>query len=323
MVIGEKMTTPNTSKDAGELAAELVERFSDHVDLSEDELAQKIDKLASEFKMPLDEAQRSVKNNLMSEYDIEEDDVGEGGEPNSHVLVGEINQDEQWVDVTVKVDQLWEPNSDSIAQVGLVGDESGKIKFVSFETSDLPEIKEGQSYELTNVVTDEYDGDYSIKLNRTTGINPIDDDVEIGENKETMTGAIVDLQGGSGLIERCPEDGCTRVLRNGRCTEHGEVDGVDDLRIKAVLDTGVSVQKVIFNAEATEEITGISLDKAVEMAREEMDRDVVERKIRKMVVGKYYEITGPMLGDNLLANEFEESPQTDNAEAVLTKARSI
>jgi len=314
------MTTPNTNKDAGELASELVEELSDHAELSKDEIEQQISKLANQYSMPVKEAHRSVRNNLMEKYDIGDGDVDLG---NQEVLVGEINQDEQWVDVTVKVDQLWEPKSDSVGQVGLVGDESGKTKFISWAKSDVPELEEGKSYKLTNVVTDEYQGDYSIKLNKTSGVNPIDEDVEIGENKETMSGAIVDLQKGSGLIERCPEDGCTRVLRNGRCSEHGDVDGVDDIRIKAVLDTGLSTQVVIFNAEATEEITDISLSDAIEMARAEMERSVVADEIREKIVGQYYEITGPMLGEYLLANEFEQTPQTHDAEAVLAKARSI
>ncbi|ERG88322.1 MAG: hypothetical protein J07HX5_00466, partial [halophilic archaeon J07HX5] len=49
----------------------------------------------------------------------------------------------------------WEPGHDSISQVGLLGDESGTIKFVAFDTSDLPELAAEAGYALGNVVTDE------------------------------------------------------------------------------------------------------------------------------------------------------------------------
>ena len=45
--------------------------------------------------------------------------------------VMEINEPGLWVDLKVKVAQLWETNSDAISQSGLVGDETGIIKFVS------------------------------------------------------------------------------------------------------------------------------------------------------------------------------------------------
>jgi replication factor A1 len=239
------------------------------------------------------------------------------------VLVDEIDQDEQWVDVTVKVVDLWEPRSDSISQVGLVGDESGRIKFVAFETSELDELEEGASYKLGNVVTDEYQGDYSIKLNRTTTITELDEEIEVGDSTTTVEGALVDVQSGSGLIKRCPEEGCTRVLQNGRCSEHGEVDGEFDLRIKAVLDNGQEVQDVIFNREATEELTGIGLEDAKQQAQDALDTSVVADGIRTDILGRYYRVTGPTLGRYVLANEFEQLDSPTDTDAVLTKARSL
>ena len=86
------------------------------------------------------------------------------------VALETIDSEGQWLDVLVTVDQLWEPYSDSMAQVGLVEDSTGKTKFVAFETSELPELEAGASYRLSNVVTDEYEGDFSIKLNSQTEI---------------------------------------------------------------------------------------------------------------------------------------------------------
>ena len=119
--------------------------------------------------------------------------------------------------MTVKVVDLWEPRSDAVAQVGLLGDESGTIKFTKWSKSDLPTLEEGAVYDLRNVVTDEYEGRFSVKLNRTTTIEELDEEIEVGDDDLTIEGALVDIQSGSGLIKRCPEDDCTRVLQNGRC----------------------------------------------------------------------------------------------------------
>ena len=251
---------------------------------------------------------------------MERDDLGRGG--SESVLVNEIDEDEQWVDLRVKLVDLWEPRSDSISQVGLVGDESGTIKFVSFETSDLPELEEGACYALSNVVTDEYEGNYSVKLNRTTQITEIDEEIEVGDNADTVEGALVDIQSGSGLIKRCPEDDCTRVLQNGRCSEHGQVEGEFDLRIKGVLDDGETVTEVIFDREATEHLTGMGLEEAKEMAMDALDTTVVAEEMADDVLGRYYRVTGPTFGRYVLVDEME-NPGAVDVETALIEARSI
>jgi replication factor A1 len=302
-------------------AREIVEQFSEHLDLEVDEVEQRLDNLVNEYRVPVEEARRSVVNNYLDEADVERDAI-RGGDGEA-ATVADIDADEQWLDVTVKVVDLWEPGSDAISQVGLVGDESGTIKFVAFETSDLPELEEGAVYELGNVVTDEYQGNYSIKLNRTTSITQLDEEIEVGDDTDTVEGALVDIQSGSGLIKRCPEEGCTRVLQNGRCSEHGDVEGEFDMRVKGVIDDGATVQEVIFDREATEELSGITLDEAKSMAMDALDTTVVAEEIRADVLGRYYRVTGPTLGRYLLVDEFEALTEPADAESVLIKARSM
>jgi len=81
-----------------------------------------------------------------------------------------------------------EPCSDSVGQVGLLGDESGTIKFTKWAKSDLAELEEGTVYDLGNVVTDEYEGRYSVKLNSTTTIEERDEDLEVGNDDTTVEG---------------------------------------------------------------------------------------------------------------------------------------
>ncbi|UPM43975.1 replication factor A [Halocatena salina] len=303
-----------------QLAESVHAQFSDHLDVDVDEIEERLETLVSEYKVPPEEARRSLVNNYLSETEMDREQLSDG--TTDLTPLSEIDTDEEWIDVQAKVLELWEPRNDAISQVGLLGDESGRIKFVSFTTSDLPLLEEDTVYQLSNVVTDEYDGRFSVKLNRTTSIQQLDTDIEVGDDTTEIKGALVDIQRGSGLIKRCPQEDCTRVLQNGRCSEHGEVEGEFDLRIKGVLDDGSTVQELVFDREATEELTDITLDRAKEMAMDALDTSVVTDEMKAATLGQYYRVRGPMLGRYLLVNEFERLGSVDTNEA-LTKVRSI
>lgn len=92
---------------------------------------------------------------------------------NAITAISAINSGDQWLNVEAQVAELWEPRSDSIAQVGLLADSSGKTKFIVWEASDAPELEEGEAYEFTNVVSEEYDGRYSVQVNSQTSVERI------------------------------------------------------------------------------------------------------------------------------------------------------
>lgn len=301
-------------------AEELVEEFSDHLELDVEEVDEQLSELVDEYTLPVEEAVRSLRSNYIEDAGLESEDALSS---NDEVLVNDPDEDGQWVDIRVTVTDLWTPNSDSIAQVGLVGDESGENKFVSFETSDLPELEEGESYLLENVVTDEYDGNVSIKLNRTTEITHLEESVEVGDDTEEFDGVLIDIQSASGLIKRCSHDDCTRVIDSGRCSEHGTVDDpIFDLRIKAVFDNGLETTEAIFNEEMTEQLTGISLEEATAIAEEKMDTGAVMDEIFELVHGRNLHIEGPRYNEYLLVDEYGPSHEVDTT-AVADKVRSI
>ena len=310
--------------DVRQHAEDVREQFSEHLDLTVEEVEERLDNLVNEYRVPIEEARRSVVSHYLDEAGLERDDVRSGGGGGSEEMnVEDVDEDEMWLALTAKIVDLWEPRSDAVGQVGLLGDETGTIKFTKWADSDLPELEEGKVYRLGNLVSDEYQGDYSVKLNRTTTVEELDEDIEVGDNTEEVTGALVDIQSGSGLIKRCPEEGCTRVLQNGRCSEHGEVEGEFDLRIKGVLDDGVEVHEVIFDKEATEELTGIGLQEAQDMAMDALDTTVVAEEMREQTLGLYYRVAGPTMGRYLLVDEMEELAGPTDAEDVLIRARSM
>ncbi|NKE34241.1 replication factor A [Natronococcus sp. JC468] len=307
--------------DVRQHADDIHDQFSDHIDVSVDDVEDRLTTLVDEYKVPIDEARRSVTNHYLEEAGLEREDLAGGSSEAAEIE--DVDEPEQWIDLTAKVIELWEPRSDSVAQVGLLGDPTGTIKFTKWAKSELPTLDEGGVYELRNVVTDEYEGRYSVKLNSTTVIEELDEDMEVGDDTSEIEGALVDMQSGSGLIKRCPKEDCTRVLQNGRCNEHGEVEGEFDLRIKAVVDDGLDAHEVIFDKDATENLTGISLEEAKDMAMDALDTTVVADEIREMVVGTYYRIEGPTFGRYVLADDVEELDGPADAEGLLIKARSM
>jgi len=303
-------------------AEEVHDQFSDHLDVTVEEILDRLETLVGEYSVPVDEARRSVVSHYLDEAGLERDELGGRG-GNDTVQIEDIDSAERWVDLTAKVVDLWEARSDAVGQVGLLGDPTGTIKFTAWAKSDLPDLAEGEVYRLQNVVTDEYEGRFSVKLNRTTTVEAVEEDLVVGDNDEEIEGALVDIQSGSGLIKRCPEEDCTRVLQNGRCSEHGEVEGEFDLRIKGVVDDGTEVHEVIFDREATEDLTGITLEEAKDMAMDALDTTVVADEMAADTLGRYYRVSGPTMGRYLLANDTELLDEPADAESVLITARSI
>ncbi len=288
-----------------------------------DEIENKLEQLVTKYKVAPEEARRNVISLLLKKYNIPKSEFFVPRET-PQVRVSDIRDDGKWVTIRAKVVQLWDVNQESISQAGLLGDESGTIKFTKWaKASALPALEDGKSYIFKNVTTSEWQGRYSIKLNRTSEIILINEDIQVGSIPSEFSGAIVDVQSGSGLIKRCPE--CNRALVKGACGEHGKVEGVYDLRIKAVMDDGERVQEILLNREATEALTGISLEKAKEMATEALDQAVVLDMIKKMLVGRYFVATGSALDRFILVKTIKQDvkPVAENISKLLAPAAPI
>jgi len=303
-----------------EIAADIEARFSElGIKVEPSEIETRLDRLINQFKVPPEEARRNVINYFLKEHNIPRAQFFAQRET-PLVKVSDIKEDGKWVTLRGKVVQLWESNQESISQVGLLGDESGTIKFTKWEKAGLPPVEEGKSYLFKNVVTSEWQGQFSIKLNRTSEITQLNEDIEVGSTPVEFTGAIVDIQSGSGLIKRCPE--CNRALVKGACGEHGKVEGLYDLRVKAVLDDGEKVQDILLNREVTEALIGITLEQAKEMATEALDQGVVLDMIKSRLVGRYFIVSGLKFGRFILVDSIKQDvkPIDEDIKKILAAA---
>jgi len=259
-------------------------------------IEQKFNQLVSQFRVQPAEAIRTVIIQMLRKHGIETKYWAAGGKaPLS--TVDQVKADNEWLSLKVNVVQIWENRSDAVARTGLIGDGTGVLKFTIFAKNAgiIPEdFAEGNSYLMENLVSSVWQGQVSVKANKTTTITPCED-VEVSRRTETMTGVITAIASGSGLIKRCPE--CKRALVKMQCGEHGRVDGIYDLRIKAVFSpfgTNDLIDLIIATGP-TETLTGLSVAQAKEIATEALDAAVVEDRFRKEIVGRYYEVSGAML----------------------------
>ncbi len=307
-----------------DIAQEINAKFLElGVEIPLEDIEERLDKMVNKFKVPKEEARRSVVNYFLKEHNIPRNDFYTGQSESPQKMVSDLNSDGKWANVKAKVVQLWENTHESISQVGLVGDETGTIKFTKWERAELPDVEEGKSYLFKNIVVNEWNGKFQINLNKTSSIESIDEDLEVGSSTATFTGAMVDIQSGSGLIKRCPE--CNRALTKGACMEHGKVDGIYDLRIKAVMDDGTTTQDAIIKRDIAEDITDMTLESAIAMAADALDQGVVLEQMKKILVGKYYTISGSRIERYLLVDSIDQKLVLDQAELdeLITAAEAI
>ncbi|WP_311170928.1 Single-stranded DNA binding protein [Halobellus ordinarius] len=223
---------------------------------------------------------------------------------------------------------------------GIVADETGRLPFTDWEARS--ELREGHDFRFEEVYVREFRGVPQVNLSEYTTVTPLARDVEVDDEAPQMdvaeaigsgglfdvelVGNVLEVRDGSGLIERCPD--CGRVLQNSQCRVHGDVDGEDDMRVKAILDDGTGTVTVVLDRDLTEELYGGTMDDAMAAAREAMDKEVVADEIREAVVGREYRVRGNLsvddYGANVEASEFERStddPAT-RAAALLGEVRS-
>ncbi|MFB6189026.1 MAG: Single-stranded DNA binding protein [Halapricum sp.] len=205
---------------------------------------------------------------------------------------------------------------------GVFGDETARLPFTDWDPH--AEIEEDASVRVANTYVREFRGSPSINVSEFSTVETIDRTVEATESAPRLSisealesggmfdvelrGNVIAVRDGSGLIERCPE--CGRIVQNGQCRSHGQVEPVEDLRTKSILDDGTGTVTAILDDELTAEIYGGDVDDAREHARDAMDKEVVADAIREEIVGREFSVRGTLsiddYGANLNASAFAE-----------------
>lgn len=217
---------------------------------------------------------------------------------------------------------------------GVCGDDSGTCSFSSWEDFELkendviriegayirqwrgPQLTLGENVKVIKLPGDELPPASIISEENLWTIGKlIESD---GAINIRVDGAVLDIKKGSGLIWRCPV--CRRVLTKGMCAIHKKVEGEPDLRIKAVLDDGTGALHLIIGRDLTENILGITLDKAIETMKQNINNpDVITDDVFDLLVAKPVTVKGNVSNDEfgvmMIANSFQISNMEPVSEA--------
>jgi len=196
---------------------------------------------------------------------------------------------------------------------GIIADDTGKIQYSAWSDHQLkegetvcvknayirawksiPQLNIGDRSEVTRV-----DAVFDAVGDTSTGktiaeINRIGGGLDI-----RIQGMIVDVRSGSGLIKRCPQ--CNRSIMNGACSTHGTVEGINDMRMKIVVDDGTGAIGAVINRADTEKVTGVKMSAAEQLASLQGE-GVVARDLTARVLMKRVVITGNVMSDNFGPN---------------------
>jgi replication factor A1 len=225
--------------------------------------------------------------------------------------------------VRVKVVQEWETTHERMLQSGIVGDESGTVKFVIWKEPGKERLKVGAVYTIFYALVDEFNARLSLNLSTATYMQD-EGDITVSGGDSDVRGAVVHIAPGSGLIKRCPVEGCNRALsRQNYCPVHEIQPGfVYDLRIKGWLDDGEKTYNILLQREVVESLTGINLNAAKELAENNpLGMDEVFLRMRDTILGRYIICRGREIDNRLLVRTCERvKMDTGEHTALLNRA---
>ena len=211
--------------------------------------------------------------------------------------------------LSVETRNIFSRGEDKTVWSGLLADDTGKIQFSAWNDFNLVQ---GEAVRIENGYIRSWKGIPQLNIGDRSQVDKIDDtfgDVSstaatkktVGEIVRTgggldmsVSGTIIDIRAGSGVIKRCPE--CNRSILSNECMTHGTVVPVQDLRMKIVIDDGTGAMNAIVNRELTEKLTGITLDEAVGYAAENGESSVA-KMLGDRVLLRSAEFRGNVMSD--------------------------
>ncbi|MBR2254576.1 MAG: single-stranded DNA-binding protein [Candidatus Methanomethylophilaceae archaeon] len=222
---------------------------------------------------------------------------------------------------------------------GILADDTGRIQYSAWKNID---VKEGDTVCIKYAYTKAWRGIPQLNIGDRCEVSRVDSDMEIADVDSSKTIAemcaigggldisidatIVDLRTGSGLIKRCPT--CNRSILNGTCTLHGAVEGIDDLRMKIVVDDGTGALAAIINKADTEKMAKMPFQEALDLAAA-YGNDYVEREIASRVLMKRVRMRGNVVSDDygpsMIVRSIDElkTDVREEAEALLKEMEAV
>ena len=228
--------------------------------------------------------------------------------------IGEIRENSGNVTVTGRIiscetRQIETRNGPKTVYSGNIADDTGEIQYSAWNDFSLAA---GKSYRIANAYIRSWKGIPQINLGDNTQVSEADvvfDDSKLCQGNERtvgdiarngggtdviVRGVVVDIRPGSGMIRRCPQ--CNRAVIGNECKTHGTVEGIPDLRMRIMVDDGTGSISTTMNREATERITGVTFDMAVNLAKARGE-DMVLKELGDRLYIKQLKVRGNAMID--------------------------
>lgn len=294
-----------------DMIAPIVNELNRALGIDRDTLEHELTMLILEYKVPPEEARRS----LLKKYG---GSAGTGN-PGSQAATTRAHNAEPPAEEQIKVlkdvqvgdmgitiaanviepqyREVTTPKGGAAVISGFLEDATARLHFTSWV--DIPDIFKVKTIVARDVYVKSFHGMPSININEKSVLEEYAGTIQpyirqrrtLGDLTKTdgayaveAEGDVLSLRPGSGLIERCPA--CSRVLQKGQCRAHGRVEGVPDLRIKAVLDDGTGSIICVFDRALTEKIVGANIEELGAQPDQAMD------VIRTSIMGTPLRVTG-------------------------------
>lgn len=215
---------------------------------------------------------------------------------------------------------------------GVLADATGRIPFTAWTPT--PALAAGAAVRILGGYVKAFRGAPDLNLGDSARVEPAGDvpaesdlalarhatiaEVEKAGGIVEVEGVVLEVKPGSGLVFRCPE--CNRVLQKRECRLHGRVEGIADLRTKAVLDDGHGALTLLIGKEGTEKLLGRTFEDCQRIAKDAMSTEVVEDELKQKILARRLVARGNATKDEfgvqLIATQAElAGPKDGKAEA--------
>ncbi|WP_202320387.1 hypothetical protein [Archaeoglobus neptunius] len=274
------------------IAREMCKKY----EVNEEEVKSKLTLLIAEYKVPEKEAVKAIVNQILKDRETSVKPIDTKLDGLETLHEGEL------ANVTVRVVKVYEGDGRR-PSAALVGDETGMCRVVWWSRNNKVSLENNKCYRIEGARVVEFRGRKELQILETTNTEEVDVKIKLPDNKTEFTGVIVDTSRNSGLIPTCPK--CGRHAPKKSCPEHGKIKPTITYKVRLTLDDGERCISALFNDELVEKLTGISKKEALQMAKAELNLDVVRERIDEALFGKYITVKGRKIRDTILVDEFE------------------
>jgi replication factor A1 len=323
-----------------DIIAPIAEELNRALGIDRDTLERELTLLIVEYKVPPEEARRSLLKKHRQPAPVVKATEEEKAEEMPRALQMPAGPAEDRLTKSLKDIRIGDAGITIVANVispeyreivtargktpaisGMLEDGSARLHFTAWV--DIPDIFTTKAIIARDVYVKSFHGMPSVNINEKTVLEeyqgvvepyvrqprPLGDLVRTDGAYDVLTeGDVLSLRPGSGIVERCPQ--CSRVTQKGQCRAHGKAAGVRDLRIKAVLDDGTGSIICVLDRALTERIIGCTTDELAEQG------DKANDIIRSAIIGTPLKVAGNLtrgdFGMILVATEVDR-PADDAA----------